>query len=303
VQDTGGYGLFFKPFQGSVDGGDLVSVSFYQDNPATPNTKFTLSGYAGGEANFCAFFSTNSPVPRALFVVIFLNSSGTVLASNAFDLVGANLPSTGPGSMALFTTPEYTAPAGTVTVRAGAYMLNAYSTTGAQGFFVDAFSLDSVAPPGSPEITTQPAHLSVSAGTNATFSVVVANPTGVSYQWQRYNTNLSNGGNITGANTANLTVSGVSAADVGHYRVLVSNSAGSVYSSDATLTITGLNFFPVISITGKVGDTYRIDYSTQASPTTWLPLSTNKLITSPQRFIDTTSPGDNSKFYRAVYLR
>jgi len=71
-----------------------------------------------------------------------------------YDLIAAGLPSGGPGSMALFTTPQVTAPASTTTVRAGATMMNAYSTSGAQSFFVDAFDLTSVAPPGSPVITT-----------------------------------------------------------------------------------------------------------------------------------------------------
>ena len=66
VVDTGGYGFFFKPFQGTAAPiPDLLNVYLYQDNAATPNSKFTLSGYAAGEANFCAFFNTNSPAPKA----------------------------------------------------------------------------------------------------------------------------------------------------------------------------------------------------------------------------------------------
>jgi hypothetical protein len=34
VADEGGFGLFFKPFQGS-DSGDYITVHFYQDNPTT----------------------------------------------------------------------------------------------------------------------------------------------------------------------------------------------------------------------------------------------------------------------------
>jgi hypothetical protein len=239
-----------------------------------------------------------------VFVIAFISASGTLLASNAFDLVTAGLPNTGPGGMAsfLYTTPQVTAPAGTVTVRAGASLLNAYSTTGAQSFFVDAFDLESSAPPGSPVITNQPAQVTVSPGQTATFTVGVSNSTGVTYQWQHSNTNLSNGGNISGATSSTLTVSGVSPSDVGHYRALVSNGSGSVYSADATLAIMGINFYPVISLTGKIGDTYRVDYSTAIAPTTWIPLSTNKLTVSPQLLIDTGSPGNNTRFYRAVFL-
>jgi hypothetical protein len=239
-----------------------------------------------------------------LSVIEFLDASSSVLASNGFDLVAAGLPNSGPGSMSsfLYTTPGVTAPPNTVTVRAGAFMLNAYGTSGGQSFFVDAFDLEAVAPPSAPVITNQPDQTTVALGATATFTVGVSNTAGVTYQWQHANVNLSNGGNISGADQKTLIVTGVAASDVGHYRVLVSNGAGSVYSADATLAIVGLNFFPVMSITGKIGDTYRVDYSTKVDPTTWIPLSTNKLTTSPQMVIDTSSPMDNTRFYRAVFL-
>jgi hypothetical protein len=304
VLDSGGRGLFFKPFQGNRTAGDLITVHFYQDNPASPGTKYTLSGYAAGEANYCGFFTTNSPAPQTLFVIQFLDASSAVIASNGFDLVAAGLPNSGPGSMSsfLFTTPQVTAPPGTATVRAGASMLNAYNTTGAQSFFVDAFDLQSEAPAGAPVITNQPSHRTVSAGTNVTFTVGVSNAAGATYQWQFYGTNISDGGNISGTTTSTLTVTGVSANDVGHYRVRVTNAGGSALSAEATLAIVGINFYPVVTITGKIGDTYRVDYATSVAPTTWIPLSTNLLATSPQLVLDASSPGDNSRFYRAVFL-
>lgn len=301
VLDPGGYGLFFKPFQGQV--GDEISVHFYQDVPAAPGTKYTLSGYAAGEANFCAFFATNTPAPQALFVVEFLDGANNVIASNALDLVKAGLPSTGAGSMQLFTMSQVTAPANVATVRAGAFMNNAYSTAGAQSFFVDAFDLEAEAAPGAPIITNQPAQTSVAPGATAMFSVGISNPAGASYQWQRYGTNLADGGHISGATTANLTVSNVSAEDVGHYKVRITNSAGAAVSSEVTLTIVGVNLYPVISITGKLNDTYQVDYATKLAPTTWIPLSTNKLTTVPLTVVDTTSPLSTNRFYRAVFVK
>jgi len=303
VVEIGGKGLFFKPFQGSI--GDLITVHFYQDNPATPGAKYTLSGYAAGEANYCGFFATNSPAPATLFVIQFLDGSGTVLSSNAFDLVAAGLPNTGPGSMSGFyyTSPEVTAPPGTVTVRAGASMLNAYNTTGAQSFFVDGFDLHATLPPGAPEITLQPVNTTVSPGGTATFTVAVANPAGVSYQWQQNQQDIFDGGNFSGTSTATLTVSNVSSAEVGLYRVRVSNQTAGVWSQEAALAMVSLNFYPTILITGRVGDTYRVDYATQVAPADWIPLSTNLLTSSPQLVVDTTSPGNNTRFYRAVRVQ
>jgi hypothetical protein len=248
VLGPGGYGLFFKPFQGTLGfpADDPLTVHFYQDNPTTPGTKVTLSGYAAAEANYCGRFATNSPPPQTLFVVQFLDAGNTVLASNAFDLVAAGLPEGTGGAATLFTTPQFTAPASTVTVRAGASMLNAYNTTGGQAFIVDAFDLESVPPPGSPVITNQPAQTTVAAGATTTLRVGVSNPAGVSYQWQLYGTNLVNGGSISGATTQTLTITGVSTNDVGHYRVRVSNSVGMVLSTDTTLAIVGIAIYPVV---------------------------------------------------------
>jgi hypothetical protein len=306
--DPAGYGFFFKPFQGTwgppgLD--DLLTVHVYQDNPTTPNTSFTLSFNAAGEANFCAFFPTNSPAPGVYGVIVFVNSSGTIISSNAYNLVTAGLPNGGPGSMSgfTFTSPSVTAPAGTTSVRAGASLVNAYGTTGGQSFFVDNFLLDATPAAGSPVVTNQPAGAVVSPGGTAHFTVGVANPTGATYQWQLYNTNLSNGGEFSGVTTATLTVSPASAADVGHYRVLVSNGSGASYSASAPLALQGLNFFPVVSLTGKAGDTYRVDYATTLTPTPdWTPLSTNRMTSATLQIIDTGSPGSNKRFYRSVFL-
>jgi hypothetical protein len=304
VLDTGGFGLFFKPFHGDVSTGDLLSVHFDQDNPATPNTKFTLSFYAAAEANYSGFFTTNSPAPKTLAVIVFLDSTGTPIVTNSFDLVTAGLPNGGPGSMSsfLYTSPQVTAPAKTATVRAGCWIENVYNTTGAQNFFVDAFDLESVAPPGSPIITTQPVQTSIGPGSNAVFNVAVSNPSGVTYQWQHYSTNLVNGGHVSGATTATLTITGASISDAGHYRALVSNASGSVYSADVTLTLVSASIDPVISISGKVGDTYRVDWASTLTPTVWNPLSTNVLSSATQTVIDATSPAAGARFYRAVFL-
>jgi hypothetical protein len=302
--DPAGYGFFFKPFQGSLGPpADVLTVELYQDNPATPGTKFTLSGYAACEANYSGLITTNDPPSATLFVVEFLNSSGDVIQSNAFNLIANGMPQTGPASMALLTTPQYTAPANTATVRVGAWMENVYNNPagGGQSFFVDSFDLESVAAPGSPVITSQPSQTAVAPG--GTVNLTVGATGATSYQWQLYNTNLSNvPSHISGATTPTLTITGASASDVGHYRVLVSNASGSVFSADAPLALDTLNFFPVVSLTGKIGDTYRVDYSTSIAPTTWIPLSTNKLTTSPQMIIDTTSPMNNTRFYREVFL-
>lgn len=305
--DPNGYGFFFKPFQGVLGSGvgDLLSVYLTQDNPTTPGTKFTLSGYAAGERNYVGFFPTNDPAPQTLFIVEFLDAGGGIIASNGFDLISAGLPNGGPGTMSgfLFTTPQVTAPANTATVRAGAAMLNVYNANAnPQNLFVDSFDLEATAPPGSPVITNQPAQTTVAPGGNAVFTVGVSNLAGVHYQWQHASTNISDGGEYSGTTTATLHINNASPADAGHYRVLVSNNIGLTYSTDAPLALVGIGMYPTVSISGKIGDTYRIDYSTAIAPSDWIPLSTNKLSSSPQLFLDSSFPADRARFYRAVFL-
>ncbi|MCX8520952.1 MAG: immunoglobulin domain-containing protein, partial [Rhodoferax sp.] len=82
-----------------------------------------------------------------------------------------------------------------------------------------------------PAITTQPAAQTVTAGQSATFSVT-ATGTSPSYQWTK------NGSNISGATSSTYTTPATSSADnAAVFTVVVSNSAGTVTSSSATLTV------------------------------------------------------------------
>lgn len=80
-----------------------------------------------------------------------------------------------------------------------------------------------------PIITSQPASATVTTGGSASFSVTATGATG--YQW------TFNGSNIGGATGATHTISSVTAANAGSYRVIVSNAAGSLSSDTATLTV------------------------------------------------------------------
>ncbi len=84
---------------------------------------------------------------------------------------------------------------------------------------------------GAPTITTQPQSQTVNAGVNVTFTVAASGTAPLSYQWTK------NGTAISGATSATLTLTAVAAADAGTYAATVSNIAGSVTSSAATLTV------------------------------------------------------------------
>ncbi|MDB6029566.1 MAG: multidomain protein with s-layer y region, glug motif, ig motif, i-set domain, pkd domain, partial [Verrucomicrobiales bacterium] len=87
-----------------------------------------------------------------------------------------------------------------------------------------------------PTITTQPSSRTNNYGTTATFTVA-ASGTSLSFQWQKNAVNLANGGNVSGVTTATLSLTSVTQSDAATYRVVVTNSAGSVTSANATLTV------------------------------------------------------------------
>src|SRR5262245_42837626 len=82
-----------------------------------------------------------------------------------------------------------------------------------------------------PQIVGQPVMQVAEPGQVATFSVVVADASGISFQWR------FNGGDIAGATGDSLLLTDVSAANEGQYTVVVTNGAGSVTSAPAALML------------------------------------------------------------------
>jgi hypothetical protein len=84
----------------------------------------------------------------------------------------------------------------------------------------------------SPVLSEQPQSQSVTVGNDATFCVTLKDAGTYNYQWQ------FNEQNIAGATLSCYTVNSVTTAmNGGRYRVIVSNSAGTVISDSATLTV------------------------------------------------------------------
>ncbi len=92
--------------------------------------------------------------------------------------------------------------------------------------------------PGCPvEINSQPTNQAACVGGSASFSIG-ATGTGLTFQWRRAGTPLTNGGNISGAQSATLNINPVGAGDAGSYDVVVASSLGITASSNqVTLAI------------------------------------------------------------------
>jgi Immunoglobulin domain len=92
-------------------------------------------------------------------------------------------------------------------------------------------------------IGTQPANQSVTVGQSATFVVTAGGTAPLAYQWQK------NGSNLANANAASYATPATATADNGaKFAVVVSNSAGTVTSASAMLTVTAAPAAPMITM-------------------------------------------------------
>jgi Immunoglobulin domain/Immunoglobulin I-set domain len=132
------------------------------------------------------------------------------------------------------TTASYTTPVLTVADSGASYTVVVSNSAGSVTSAAALLTVTSAAL--APTVTTQPANATGVEGGTAGFAVVAGGTPLLQYQWRR------NGTPINGATEASYTTPTLALADSGAlYDVVVSNSAGSVTSSAATLTVTPNN--------------------------------------------------------------
>ncbi len=87
--------------------------------------------------------------------------------------------------------------------------------------------------PAAPDITSQPVSQTVpdNAGSNVTFSVTATGSFPLVFEWQK------GGAALPGGTNASYTVTNATIAKAGDYRVVITNSSGSITSSVAVLTV------------------------------------------------------------------
>jgi putative cofactor-binding repeat protein len=116
---------------------------------------------------------------------------------------------------------------------------------GSTAWDAGAYQFQSIAGSIAPIITQQPVRQEVTAGQTATFSVIAAGSTPLSYQWQQ------NGAAISGA-TSSTFISPASSVDGTLFSVVVSNAAGSVTSSPAILSVSAAPGQLTLNVTAGV---------------------------------------------------
>ncbi len=150
-----------------------------------------------------------------------------------------------------------------------------------------------------PSISAQPTNLTVNQRDNATFTVIAAGAP-LNYQWR------FNAGNISGATTGSYTKTNAQPADIGSYSVVITNAAGSVTSSAATLSLNVPQPLLTIAMPNAISwlGLSNLSYTVQAKPdlnaATWATLGTTS---APTVIISFTNADDGTtqRYYRVVY--
>lgn len=86
-------------------------------------------------------------------------------------------------------------------------------------------------------IHSQPADQTVDLGQQALLTVIASAPQPISYQWKRGLVNVQNGGRISGAKTATLTINNSEPSDDGDYTVVLSGQGLCTATSDTATVL------------------------------------------------------------------
>ncbi|HXI72648.1 MAG TPA: immunoglobulin domain-containing protein [Verrucomicrobiae bacterium] len=157
--------------------------------------------------------------------------------------------------------------------------------------------------PTTPVFSLNPSNAVVGLGSTLNLTSAASPATG--YQWMFNSVPLANGGGVSGATTANLTIANFSAAQTGIYSVVATNAAASpndrsyTTSTSASVSADSFTLDPVITINGVNGTTY-VSQSAPSVSGPWTSFSTNTAGAGPIFVIDTTSPLSTAKFYRVI---
>ncbi len=191
-----------------------VSPSFTVNINARPTANITSA-----DATIC----DGSPV----------NITGTVTANGAWTLTlsnGATANGTGNGSFSISVSPVVTTP----------YTIASLSDANCTSIAADLTGSTTVTVNDNVVIGTQPAVTQTACSGNSVSITVSATGTGLTYQWRKGVTDLTNGGNISGATSATLILNPVAVGDAAtDYNVVVSGAApcASVTSGNSELIV------------------------------------------------------------------
>jgi hypothetical protein len=217
---------------------------------AAPGSQWTASGWASTQTPN-QMTSTETSYLEVQFLDSTMNYGSPLADYVSSTMTASSTPSTWLPFQVVdnSSSTTLTAPPGTAFVR---FQMRFTQPTGypAGSCYWDDVQLIRTSKPD-PEITVQPAPVTLVYGQTATFSVTADGLTTLAYKWQKDSADIT-GPNAYGVNTATLTLSNISSAMQGGYTCTVTDQAGPLTSDSAQLTV---NDPGVLYITPALGQT------------------------------------------------
>jgi subtilase family serine protease len=194
------------------------------DNGDTSGTYYYMGTSCAAPlwAGFCALVNQQSTAANPTNFVGFLNPALYAIGTNASQYSSCFHDITTGNNIGSHTAGLY-------------YATNGYDLCTGLGTPAGTNLINLLAP--QPYCLTQPTNQTVTATSNAAFSVTAGGLPPFSYRWLFNGTNLPAGANVSGVASNVLTLTAVSTNNAGSYKVVITNTSGSVTSSVATLTV------------------------------------------------------------------
>ena len=191
-------------------------------------TVVVTNGYGATTSSIAVLTITSSTTPPG---IANLTNQTVVAGNNA--TIGATVTGTAPALRWLENgTPISGATSNPLILTSVQYAQNGYIyslvASNSAGVVTNSMTLSVIV---TPSISVQPVSVTVSNGQPASFSVTASGVPAPVYQWRR------NGAAIPNATNTTYALGSVTLAETGNYTVLVTNVAGSVTSSNATLAV------------------------------------------------------------------
>jgi invasion protein IalB len=223
---------YTTPATTTSDSGSTFRVVVSNTVGTLTSSAATLTVNAAAVAPSITTQPVNQAVTAGQTATFTVVAAGTAPLSYQWQKNGVNITGA--------TTSSYTTPATTTADSGSTFRVIVSNAAGTVTSGVATLTVNPA--PVAPTITTQPVNQTVTAGQTATFTVVATGTAPLSYQWQK------NGVNIAGATSTSYTTPATTTADSGStFRVIVSNTAGTVTSSPATLTVNAAVVAPTIT--------------------------------------------------------
>ena len=223
---------YTTPATTMADSGSTFSVVVTNSAGSATSNNATLTVNAASVAPSITSQPANQTVTAGQTASFSVSATGTAPMSYQWKKNGANIT----GAM----SSSYTTPATTTADSGSTFSVVVTNSAGTATSNNATLTVSSANV--APSITSQPANKTVTAGQTASFSVTATGTGPLSYQWKK------NGSNITGAMSSSYTTAATTTADSGSaFSVVVTNSAGTATSNNATLTVSSANVAPSIT--------------------------------------------------------